>query len=139
MALGNLMPTTVPGEFQMTAELAGSYRENGYLIAQNAYTDQEVEALRHDAARICRGTYGAFRGCQPSAAGETCEPLITTVVPSGRPSIRRAWPEARERDIVIDRFPPTAESVSQLHRGRKAAQNPSLFADPCHRAASYGC
>ena len=44
---------------------AAFYAENGYYIHENALTLEEVEMLREDATRICRGNAGAVRGLLP--------------------------------------------------------------------------
>jgi phytanoyl-CoA hydroxylase len=62
--------------FRMTPEKTEFFRENGYLIAEDAYTPEEVAELRHDSAKICRGGYGAFRGCQPADPGATDEEIL---------------------------------------------------------------
>src|SRR5262245_28758222 len=57
-----------PPRFRMTDAMAEFYRENGYLVAENAYTQEEVAELRRDSAKICRGGYGAFRGVKEVAS-----------------------------------------------------------------------
>ena len=53
------------------------YRENGFLVYQDAYTPEEVEELRRDTTRMCRGGYGEIRGQPGIAAGvaKTAEPV----------------------------------------------------------------
>ena len=50
---------------------ADFYNENGYLVVENAYTRAEIDALNHDAAKICRGDYGMFPGLKPAKPGES--------------------------------------------------------------------
>ena len=40
---------------KITDEDVAFYRENGYLIVENALSQAEIEALRHEASTICRG------------------------------------------------------------------------------------
>lgn len=47
-------------------ELAQFYAENGYLVLPNALTQVEIEELRADATRICRGEAGDIRGVDPA-------------------------------------------------------------------------
>jgi ectoine hydroxylase-related dioxygenase (phytanoyl-CoA dioxygenase family) len=49
--------------------IAGFYRRNGYLVVENALSSDEVAALNHDAAKICRGEYGVFAGLKPAVPG----------------------------------------------------------------------
>lgn len=44
------------------------YRANGFLVYENAFSDAEIEELRKDTVKICRGGYGAIRGGQRAAA-----------------------------------------------------------------------
>jgi ectoine hydroxylase-related dioxygenase (phytanoyl-CoA dioxygenase family) len=60
----------------MTRAMADFYRENGYLVAKGAYTPEETAELRRDAARMCRGEYGMFRGCRPAEAGQTDDDIL---------------------------------------------------------------
>jgi phytanoyl-CoA hydroxylase len=41
------------------------YGENGYLVLNNALTAEEVEELRSEATRICRGELGPISGTSP--------------------------------------------------------------------------
>src|SRR5579872_3233773 len=52
-------------------ELAAFYRENGFLVVENALEGDEIAALNHDAAKICRGDYGTIPGLVPAAPGES--------------------------------------------------------------------
>lgn len=45
----------------MTPEAQAFYADQGYLIAEHAVSEEEVDALLDDAAAICRGQYGRFR------------------------------------------------------------------------------
>src|SRR5690606_22054554 len=46
---------------QITDEHAAFYRENGYLIVDDALSMEEVEALRRETVAICRGERGKIR------------------------------------------------------------------------------
>src|SRR5918911_449668 len=52
------------------AEAVTFYREQGYLVVEDALSNAEIDALDDEAARICRGDRGAIRGVLPAAAGE---------------------------------------------------------------------
>lgn len=53
------------------AACAQFYHENGYFVYDNALTPTEVEELRQDATRICRGESGPVRGLIPVTNGES--------------------------------------------------------------------
>lgn len=42
---------------KLSPEQVASYRENGFLVAKGLVSPDEVEALRSDATRVCRGDY----------------------------------------------------------------------------------
>jgi ectoine hydroxylase-related dioxygenase (phytanoyl-CoA dioxygenase family) len=52
------------------------FQENGYLVVEGALDRAEVEALRRETARICRGELGRIRGLPPSAAHESDDEVI---------------------------------------------------------------
>lgn len=47
---------------EMGPREASFYRENGYLIVEGALSPQEVEDLRREAIRVCRGELGPIQG-----------------------------------------------------------------------------
>ncbi len=49
---------------QITNEHAAFYYEKGYLIIENALSTDELETLRKDTARICRGEAGEIPGVE---------------------------------------------------------------------------
>jgi phytanoyl-CoA hydroxylase len=57
-------------------ELRGRYQRDGYAVLPGALTAAEVQALREEAVRICRGELGAVDGLQPAAAGEPDEQVV---------------------------------------------------------------
>lgn len=57
-------------------ELAEFYRKNGYVTVPDTLNHKEVEALRREAAKICRGELGAIKGVLPSETGESDDELI---------------------------------------------------------------
>lgn len=46
------------------------YYDNGFLVIPDALAESEVQALRDEATRICRGELGEVRGVTPAAADE---------------------------------------------------------------------
>lgn len=52
------------------------FRENGYLVVENALTADEIDELRRDTVAICRGEYGAVRGIHTHLPTETDDEVI---------------------------------------------------------------
>ena len=59
---------------------AAFYAENGYYIHENALTLEEVEMLREDATRICRGDAGAVRGLLPTGGEDSDGDILSRYV-----------------------------------------------------------
>lgn len=64
----------------ITDEHAGFYRENGYLVIENALAVDEVEALRQETVRICRGELGRVRGLPPVLPGDSDEDVVRRTI-----------------------------------------------------------
>jgi len=52
------------------------FRENGYLVVENALSPQEVETLRAETVRICRGELGHVTGLPPTLPEDTNDDVI---------------------------------------------------------------
>ena len=59
---------------------AAFYAENGYYVHENALTLEEVEMLRQDATRICRGDAGAVRGLLPTGSDDSDSDVLSRYV-----------------------------------------------------------
>jgi len=72
------MTLSIPGKRRValrqphapTGELVERFDRDGYAIVPDALTPAEVDALRDEARRICRGEAGPVRGLVPPAPGE---------------------------------------------------------------------
>jgi ectoine hydroxylase-related dioxygenase (phytanoyl-CoA dioxygenase family) len=62
--------------YKITSKEVDFFQREGYLVAHNALTSSEVEELRRDAARICRGDLGHVRGVTPALPGETDDDVM---------------------------------------------------------------
>jgi phytanoyl-CoA hydroxylase len=58
------------------SELIRRYHRDGYVVLREALSAGEVQALREEAVRICRGELGAVDGVQPPGADEPDELVI---------------------------------------------------------------
>lgn len=52
------------------------YRENGFLVVEDFYSDEEIAALNAEAARICRGDAGPVRGLTEHQPDETDDEVL---------------------------------------------------------------
>lgn len=52
------------------------FQEAGFIIAENAVTMSQIEALRNDATAICRGTYGSYNGWVGPHEGQSDEEVL---------------------------------------------------------------
>jgi len=59
--------TFSPG--QLNEEAFAFYRENGFLIVENALSDEDLKALKAETIAICRGERGAVDGAPPIIEG----------------------------------------------------------------------
>lgn len=67
-------------DLPMTAEAVEFYKENGFLVIENALSMLEVEALREQALAICKGKFGEIRGMPPLRGDETDEEILRQVL-----------------------------------------------------------
>jgi phytanoyl-CoA hydroxylase len=61
---------------EITAEQVAFYRENGYLVVENAMSMDEVEELRRETVAICRGQRGEIRNGFQHSPEETDDEVI---------------------------------------------------------------
>lgn len=59
-----------------TADSAAFFKDNGYLVVPNALNMDEVEELRRETVRICRGELGAVRGILPHHPDESDDDVM---------------------------------------------------------------
>ena len=72
-------PTVFNGRIpdgRMTPEAAVFYREQGYLIVENALSPAELAEMRCETTRICRGELGEVRGVTPADANEMDDDVL---------------------------------------------------------------
>ncbi len=60
----------VNDSFQARDEIAADYERDGYVVVPDALAHDEVEALRAETARICRGELGPVNGLAEAGADE---------------------------------------------------------------------
>ena len=58
------------------AEKASFFRENGYLVVEHIASPEEINILRRDAAKICRGDYGDLPGLVGAQPGESDDDVL---------------------------------------------------------------
>ncbi|HVU12366.1 MAG TPA: phytanoyl-CoA dioxygenase family protein, partial [Phototrophicaceae bacterium] len=67
------MQTLVPNITPIEVEF---FRDNGFLVIENALNPDEVDELRRDTVAICRGAYGRVRGIQRHAPDESDDDVM---------------------------------------------------------------
>ncbi len=72
-ALARGGPTFVDTVTTLDGTLGTFYKENGYLVVPNALLEDELEELRSETLRICRGECGDVRGFEAGVPGESDE------------------------------------------------------------------
>lgn len=70
------MTLTINTQALPESEYASFFRENGYLVVPDAYSPAEIEALRADTVRLCRGEAGEIEGVTPPEPGETDDEVM---------------------------------------------------------------
>lgn len=65
---------------KITKKQADLYKENGYLVVENALTPTEVDALRQETVRICRGQLGHVRGLPPVFVDDSDDDVIRRTI-----------------------------------------------------------
>ncbi len=61
---------------QLDDEDVEFFRQNGYLVVEGALSSAEVDEINRDAAEICRGKYGDFRGIVPSGPEDSNDDVL---------------------------------------------------------------
>ncbi len=67
-------------DLPMTDEAAEFFSESGFLVVENAFSNQEIEALRAEATSICRGERGEVRGAPETSETSTDEDVLRQVL-----------------------------------------------------------
>lgn len=66
------------GYFPLPASEAVSdfYRENGFVVVEDCFSAGELDNLKAETLRICRGEGGEIKGLEPSVEGESDEDVL---------------------------------------------------------------
>ncbi len=59
-----------------SADAVAFYQENGFLVIEDALSSDEVQELREETVRICRGERGMFNGLTPPQPGESSDDIL---------------------------------------------------------------
>jgi len=71
-SIGNDLAARVP----IREQQINFYREQGYLVVEDALSPDEVDTLRRETVRICRGELGSVRGLPPVEPGDGDDEVI---------------------------------------------------------------
>ena len=64
----------------LSDEQVASYHENGYLVVEDVLSAEELQALRDETARICRGKRGLVQGLPDFDPSESDEDIIARTI-----------------------------------------------------------
>ncbi len=64
----------------MTEAATQFYAEHGFLVIEDAFSLESIEALRHEATTICRGDRGALKGIPPWTGTETDVEILRQIL-----------------------------------------------------------
>ena len=67
-------------ELPTSDEAASFFNENGFLVIENGFSLDQVEQLREEATKICRGERGGLKGMPPLRGDETDEEILRQVL-----------------------------------------------------------
>src|SRR5581483_9781726 len=70
------METAVKSCNPITQKDVEFYKENGYLVVENVLNREEIDELKRETVRICRGEAGDVRGLEPGPAGEADDAVM---------------------------------------------------------------
>jgi phytanoyl-CoA hydroxylase len=87
-------------EIMLTSEEAAFYRENGYLVVRGLIETDEVEQLKAETTRFCRGAYDV-PGIEPSPSGETDEEALAKYLCIHQPHKASTVMEAFVRHLKV--------------------------------------
>ena len=68
--------TLTPARVEIYDHQVDFFRENGYLVIEDALTPEEVAQLRQETVRICRGELGPVTGLPPVGPGDSDDQVI---------------------------------------------------------------
>ena len=57
-------------------DLRETYARDGFVVVRGGLSPEEIDLLRADATRICRGEYGEFRGLEAAGADESDDDVM---------------------------------------------------------------
>jgi ectoine hydroxylase-related dioxygenase (phytanoyl-CoA dioxygenase family) len=64
----------------MTSEAVDFYKENGFLVIQDAFSTDEIAAIKDEATSICKGERGHVRGAREIPDNATDEEILQSIL-----------------------------------------------------------
>jgi phytanoyl-CoA hydroxylase len=110
-------------ETRLSTEQTASYRDNGFLVAPGLITPAEVERLKAETTRFCRGAYDV-PGIEPSPPDETDQEALAKYLCIHQPHKVSAVMEA------FVRHPKVAEALTQIIGPNVKCMQSMLFIKP---------
>jgi ectoine hydroxylase-related dioxygenase (phytanoyl-CoA dioxygenase family) len=72
--------SSTPQQVKITEQHVDAFRRDGFLVVEDALTHQEVDSLRAETVRICRGHLGRVRGLPPVLADDSDEDVVKRTI-----------------------------------------------------------
>lgn len=60
----------------LSGDAVDFYKENGFLVLEDGFTSFEIDTLRRQALKICKGEAGDIRGLQPTSGSESDDEIL---------------------------------------------------------------
>ena len=64
----------------MTVAAGAFYKENGFMVIEDAFSSEVIESLRHEATTICRGDRGELKGTPVFDGTETDDEVLRQIL-----------------------------------------------------------
>ncbi len=110
-----------PGWFRSPVgpEAVDFFRENGFLVLEDALSPDEVAALNADALAICRGEHGSVRGVEAAAPGDTDAEILSRYLcihfpHKISPLMRSALAHPRQVEVLTGVIGPNVKSMQSM-------------------------
>ncbi len=65
-----------------TSEDKEFYDKNGYIVIQNCFSPNEVDQVKQEVVKICKGEYGQIKGLEPVPVGCLIQlnPIVIVII-----------------------------------------------------------
>jgi ectoine hydroxylase-related dioxygenase (phytanoyl-CoA dioxygenase family) len=95
------------------------YREDGYVVVEDAFDATTLTEILADATKVCRGEYGQVQGAEPGPPGESVDDLLSRFLCIHMPHkispvMREALRAERLVDVLTTVIGPNVKSMQSM-------------------------